>query len=194
MMTALGLLLCVLTARKRPSLKSAAGGVLTLGLICCGLLYATQFPKVQDRLKTFTSLKSDRSVGERKLMYQFMEKYVLSTPLGDGLQSPAEYHGYLLDSTFAELFFMLGWIGGICYAGGLGYLLLSMATSIRRVSGAQAGAVVVTLAIVSQAVSGDILYRQGGVVLWLFIGIWASFAQRSGGLPAHSRFAFAGES
>jgi hypothetical protein len=165
-----------------------------LGLIGCGLLYATQFPKVQDRLQTFTSLKSDRSVGERKLMYQFMEKYVLSTPLGDGLQSPAEYHGYLLDSTFAELFFMLGWIGGICYAAGLGYLLLRMVMSLRRVSGTQAGAVVVTLAIVSQAISGDILYRQGGVVLWLFIGIWASFVSRPGSLPARSRFAFAGES
>jgi hypothetical protein len=191
MMTALGLLLCVLTGRKRPSLKSAAGGILTLGLIGCGLLYATQFPEVQDRLKTFTSLKSDRSVGERKLMYRFMEKYVLSTPLGDGLQSPAEYHGYLLDSTFAELFFMLGWIGGICYAAGLGYLLLLMVMSLRRVSGTQAGAVVVTLAVVSQAISGDILYRQGGVMLWLFIGIWASFVSRPGSLPARSRFSFA---
>jgi hypothetical protein len=191
MMTALGLLLCALTWRKKPSLKSAAGGILTVGLIGCGLLYATQFPKVQDRLKTFTSLKSDRSVGERKLMYRFMEKYALSTPLGDGLQSPAEYHGYLLDSTFAELFFMLGWIGGICYAAGLGYLLLLMVMSLRRVSGTQAGAVVVTLAIVSQAISGDILYRQGGVVLWLFIGIWASFVSRPGSLHARSRFSFA---
>ncbi len=38
-----------------------------------------------------------------------------------------------------------------------------MAMSLRRVSGTQAGAVVVILAIVSQAISGDILYRQGGV-------------------------------
>jgi hypothetical protein len=33
----------------------------------------------------------------------------------------------------------------------------------------------VTLACATQAASGDILYRQGGVVLWLFIGVWASF-------------------
>lgn len=190
-MTVLGLLLCIVTCRKQPSLKSAAGGFLTLVLIGCGLLYATQFHGVKDRLQTFTSLKSDRSVGERRLMYHFMESYILSTPLGDGVQSPAEYHGYLLDSTFAELFFMLGWIGGTCYSAGLGYLLLQMVMSVRRVSGTQAAAVAVTLACSSQALSGDILYRQGGVVLWLFIGIWASFVSRPGDLPAHARAAFA---
>jgi hypothetical protein len=184
MMTALGLLLCVLVTRKKPSLKSALSGVLTIVVIGCGLLYAMQFPKVQDRLKTLTSLKSDRSVSERKLMYAFMEKYILSTPLGDGLQSPAEYHGYLLDSTFAELFFMLGWIGAFCYSAGLGYLLLRMTVSLRRVSATQAAAVVVALAMVSQAISGDILYRQGGVILWLSIGIWASFLARPNRITA----------
>jgi hypothetical protein len=196
MMTALGILICILSARKRPSLKSAAGVLLTLGLICCGLLYVTQFHGVNDRLKTFSSLKSDRSVEERKLMYRYMAGYILSTPLGDGLQSPAEVHGYLVDSTFVELFFMLGWIGGLCYSAGLGYLLMHMLVSLRRVSGAQATAVAVALAVASQAASGDVLYRQGGVVLWLFIGVWASYSIPRGGrvaLPALSRPGFASQ-
>ena len=194
MMTILGLLICVFSYRKRPSLKGAAGTLLTLGLIGCALLYVTQFHGVKDRFTTFSSLKSDRSVNERRLMYKYMTGYILTTPLGDGLQSPAEVHGYLIDSTFAELFFMLGWIGGLCYSAGLGYLLTHMIVSLRRASGAQAGAIAVTLACASQAVSGDVLYRQGGVVLWLFIGIWASFVSWPGGLPARSRVAFAGGS
>lgn len=190
MMTVLGLLICMVSSRKKLSLKSAAGSILTITFIGCGLLYASQFPKVQDRFETFTSLKSDRSVDEREQMYRFMEGYILSTPLGDGLQSPAEYHGYLLDSTFTELFFMLGWIGSLCYSAGLGYLLLRMALSIRRVSTAPAAAIAVTLACSSQAVSGDILYRQGGVILWLFIGVWASLASRHAVFSGRPRAAF----
>jgi hypothetical protein len=123
-------------------------------------------------------------------MYKYMATYVLSTPLGDGLQSPAEVHGYLIDSTFAELFYMLGWIGGLCYFAGLGYLLMNMMVSLRRVSGTRAAAVAVTLACASQSVSGDVLYRQGGIILWLFIGVWASFVSRPGSLPVRSRSLF----
>jgi hypothetical protein len=178
MMTIFGLILCVILRRKIPSPKSVATGVLTLGLIGGGLIYAAQFPRVQDRLKSFTSLKDDHSVRDRQAMYRFMEGYILSTPLGEGLQSPAEYHGFLLDSTFAELFFMLGWIGTLCYATGLGYLLLKMTVNMPRATGVAAGAVAVVLAMATQSISGDILYRQGGVVLWLFLGIWAPYAPR----------------
>jgi hypothetical protein len=191
MMTVLGLLIYVLTRRKMPSLKSAASTLLTLGLVTCGLLYVMQFHGVKERFESFSSLKSDRSVQERQSMYRYMEGYFLHTPLGDGLQSPAEYHGYLLDSTFAELFLMLGWIGGLSYAAGLGYLLMQMTVSLRRASGMRAAAVAVTLACASQAVSGDVVYRQGGVVLWLFVGVWASTSIRDVALPGRSRAGFA---
>ncbi len=190
-MTVLGLLIYLVTCRKMPSLKTAASTLVTLGLISCGLLYVMQFHGVKERFETFSSLKSDRSVQERRLMYQFMEQYISSTPLGDGLQSPVEYHGYLLDSTFAELFFMLGWIGGLLYAAGLGYLLLQMTVSLRRATGLRAAAIAVTLACASQAVSGDVLYRQGGVVLWLFVGVWASASVRNLSPPSRSETAFA---
>jgi hypothetical protein len=41
-------------------------------------------------------------------------------------------------------------------------------------------------------VSGDVLYRQGGVVLWLFVGVWASASMRTLALPSRSGTAFAG--
>jgi hypothetical protein len=50
-----------------------------------------------------------------------------------------------------------------------------MARRLRSDSPEKVGAIAVTLACATQAASGDILYRQGGVVLWLFIGVWASF-------------------
>ena len=186
MMTAFGLILCVVMRRKMPSPKTIAVGVLTLGMIVGGLSYAAKFPRVQDRLKTFTSLKEDESVRERRAMYRFMEGYIISTPLGEGLQSPAEYHGYLLDSTFAELFFMLGWIGTLFYAAGLGYLLLKMTVGLTRASGVAAGATAVVFAMATQSVSGDILYRQGGVILWLFLGVWAPYAVRQAAYRASS--------
>jgi hypothetical protein len=178
MMTVFGLILCAITRRKMPSLRSVAAGVLTLGLIAGGLSYAAKFPRVQDRLKSFTSLKDDHSVRDRQAMYRFMEGYIISTPLGEGLQSSTEYHGFLLDSTFAELFFLLGWVGTIFYATGLGYLLLKMTVSLPRASGVAAGAIAVVFAIATQSISGDVLYRQGGVILWLFIGVWAPYAPR----------------
>jgi hypothetical protein len=187
MMTVFGLILCVVMRRKTPSPKSIVVGVLTLGMIGGGLLYAAKFPRVQDRLRTFTSLKEDESVQARKAMYRFMEGYIVSTPLGEGLQSPAEYHGYLLDSTFAELFFMLGWIGTFFYAAGLGYLMLRIVVSVPKVSGVAAGSTAIVLAMATQSISGDILYRQGGVILWLFIGVWAPYcASRAAYRPRYA--------
>jgi hypothetical protein len=176
MMTALGLLICMIAGRSKFSPKNFVIRLLSLCLIVAGLTYVLQFRRVQDRFKTFTSLKSDMSVNEREEMYQYMEGYILTTPLGDGLQSIAVYHDYLLDSTFIEMFFMLGWIGTALYSIGLLYLLGRMALSLRRVSIAPAAAVAITLACSTQSLSGDILYRQGGVILWLFIGVWACFA------------------
>ena len=151
-------------------------GILTIGLVAGGLLYVSQFPGVTARLNSFHSLKSDRSVEERKAMYRYMTGYILSNPFGDGLQSsPGDIHGYLIDSTFVELFALQGWIGGLCYGAGLTYLLGNMARRLRSDSPEKVGAIAVTLACATQAASGDILYRQGGVVLWLFIGVWASF-------------------
>jgi hypothetical protein len=177
MMTIIGIVIYVVGSRKRISTRSIAGGVLTIGLVAGGLLYVSQFPGVTDRLNSFSSLKSDRSVEERKAMYRYMTGYILSNPFGDGLQSsPGDIHGYLIDSTFIELFALQGWIGGLCYGAGLVYLLGNMARGLRGYSPEKVGAIAVTLACATQAASGDILYRQGGVVLWLFIGVWANFA------------------
>jgi hypothetical protein len=177
MMTAIGILIYILGSRKRISTRSIVGGLLTIGLVAGGLLYVSQFPGVTDRLSSFSSIKSDRSVEERKAMYRYMTGYILTNPFGEGLQSsPGDVHGYLLDSTFVELFVLQGWIGGLCYSAGLIYLLGNMARRLRSFSPEKVGAVAVTLACATQAASGDILYRQGGIVLWLFIGVWASFS------------------
>lgn len=176
MMTIVGLLIYILGIRKKISARSMISGVFTVALVGGALIYVSQYPSVSDRLKSFTSLKSDESFGARTQMYNYMKGYILANPLGDGLQSVGEMHGYLLDSTIVELFAEQGWIGGLCYTAGLIYMFAYLARRWRSHAPEKVGAVAILFGCATQAMSGDILFRQGGILLWLFLGAWANFS------------------
>jgi hypothetical protein len=176
--TILGLLIFIFGCRTRPSLRSTISAFLTVGLVAYVLLHATQFAGVYDRLQTFSSLGSDESVNARGEMYRYMSGLILSTPIGVGMESPSEAHGFPIDSSLVVLFYFLGWPGGCFYLAGFAYLLAQIAFRLRCHSKEEAAAIAVVLACATQAFSGDVIYRQGGIVLWLFVGVWASISFR----------------
>jgi len=193
LMTILGILIAVFGCRKANPLKSAASALLAIGVVAFVLFHSTQFAQVSDRLETFSSLGSDGSVGERKDMYRYMRGLILSTPLGVGLESTTYVHGYIIDSSFVDLFYVLGWFGGVFYLAGFAYVLVQVTCRLRSDSKEQAAAIAVVLACSTQALSGDVIYRQGGIVLWLFIGVWGALSLRHAVQPDRSRAALAGQ-
>jgi hypothetical protein len=189
-MTIIGILIYVLGCRTRPSLRSTTTALLTVGLVAYVLVHATQFAGVFDRLQTFSSLSADGSVHVRMEMYHHMNDYILSAPFGLGLESPAVINRYYLDSSFVEVFVMLGWLGALCYLSGFAYLLLHVVLSLRSFSRERVAAAAITLACATQIFSGNAFYQQGGTVLWLFIGVWASLSMTYAvptGQPAYRR-------
>ncbi len=174
MQAVLALLIFVFACRRRTSLVRSIGALLVVGLVTYLFIHEVQFSGLYSRIQTLSSLGSDESANERQAMYGYMSGLIVSTPLGVGLQSLVELHGFPIDSSFIELFYMLGWVGASCYLFGFLYLLAHVASSLRSFSGAQVAAAAVTLACATQLLTGDVLYRQGGIIFWLFAGIWAS--------------------
>jgi hypothetical protein len=175
MMTILGLLIAVFGCRKRSSLKSTASALLAIGVVAFVLLHGTQFSRVSDRVQTFSSLGSDNSLHLREEMYRYMKDLILSTPLGVGLESSTDVHGASMDSSFAEMFYVLGWPGGCFYLAGFTYLLVQIAFRLRCHSKEEAAAIAVVLACATQAFSGDVIYGQGGncpLAVWRSLGIF----------------------
>jgi hypothetical protein len=177
-MTVLGSVIYALGCRKRASLRSTTIALVTVGIVALALYNAPRFAGVFDRFQTFASLKSDGSVGQRIDMYNFMRDFILSTPLGIGLQSTGVVHGYLLDSSAVEVFAMLGWPGAMCYLFGFGYILLNVALSLRSFSNDLVAAAAIVFTCTTQVFSGNAFYQQGGMVLWMFIGVWGAFSAR----------------
>jgi hypothetical protein len=176
--TIIGLLIFIFGCRTKATIRSITSVLLIVGLVAIVLPNSWQASGVYDRLQTFSSLDSDGSVNDRKDMYNYMAGVISSTPLGAGLEAPLVVHGFTVDSSFVEVFYSLGWLGGLCYFCGIAYLLVRVALSLRSFSREQAAAAAITLACATQAFSGDIVYRQGGIVLWLFFGIWATISPR----------------
>jgi hypothetical protein len=178
MQAVLALIIFVCGCRRRTSLITSISMLLVGGLATYLFIHEVQFSGLSSRIQTLSSLGSDESANERQAMYGYMNGLIVSTPLGVGLQSLVEVHGYPIDSSLILLFYMLGWVGASCYLFGFLYLLAHVASSLRSFSGAQVAAAAVTLACATQILTGDVLYRQGGIVFWLFAGIWASVSSR----------------
>lgn len=172
--TILAFLILLCGYRTRSSARRALTTILVLAIVAGVFLRSTPSAGIYDRLRTFSSLGTDESFNERQEMYRYMTGLILSTPLGTGLTSIVEVHGYPIDSSLVQLFYMLGWVGGLCYLSGLVYFLVHVTLRLRSLSKAQAVAAAVALTVATQLFTGDLLYRQGGIVFCMFAGIWAS--------------------
>ena len=175
--TAVGLFLLFLGSRQRIPLRSTVAVMVTLALLygSLGRLPATE--QIQHRFNTFTTLGTDNSAIERQQMYDYFEGVMLVTPMGTGLNTSVEVHGFPVDSSLILLIYMAGWLGAFCYLAGLGLVVSATLRSLRQSSTYRVIAAASVLSGVTQIGSGDVLLRQGGIVLWLSVGLWASLGR-----------------
>ena len=183
--TAIGVVLLLLVSRRGTRARTI-GSILLL-LIALGIAQKTvpHADIITRRMQTLNSLHGDESYRERQEMYRYLEGVILSSPLGQGLDTTGEVHGFPLDSSVLTVLYLLGWAGAALYLGGLIWILLSIGADLLRKHGPgteatfQQASGVIALAASTQMFAGDILYRQGGVMLWLAIGLWASFRRKT---------------
>lgn len=177
--TALALVLIFAASRFRPPLKLIASLLILAAVLSLALTSLPQAADIRDRINTFSALRTDGSAEERRDMYDYVGGRIESSPIGAGLDTNDVVHNFPLDSSLLLLFYRLGWVGAAFYLSGLAILLGSMVLNFRSISPEQVASAAIALAAATQIVSGDIVYRQGGIVLWVFGGLWMVFAARA---------------
>lgn len=178
--TGLSLLLVLLLFRSKSQVRRTAVKLCTLILGAVAILGTPQAADIKQRFSTLASLNSDASYNERTELYRYIGSVVVTNPLGIGLDiADTNVHGYPLDSSVLILVYMLGWPGASMYILALLIVVVSLSRSIGKESGAANAASYIVIATLFQSVSGDVLFRQGGLVLWLFFGIWASTSKQA---------------
>ena len=165
--------------RSRPRLLAA---LVVIGLIVWPLLSFGPIADVIDaRLQTTSTLQQDTSFAARFKFYAEFAPQAFSNLLGAGLGSTGvatklSTGGELgqfgnFDSGVMAIPFVLGWPGGLLYAGGLVWLL---SYALRRVkwpdlfAAASRGIVV---AVLAQLVFANLATGVSGMVLWYFLGL-----------------------
>ncbi len=191
--TALGVVLLLVVSRSRTRFRVLLSVALFVVAVAIAVRTVPHADVITRRFQSFTSLHGDESYNERREMYRYVEGVILTSPMGHGLDTTTDVHGYPLDSSLLSLFYELGWPGATLYLVALGSLLFTILKDtfqyramdsmarFRRTSG------VVALAASTQMASGDIISRQGGVVLWLALGLWAAAAHDPARAPDRAR-------
>jgi hypothetical protein len=164
---------------------------------------------VQDRVATMQSVQQDGSFRDRRAMYEDVTAALIRNPVGTGLRNNNfSVDGFVLDSGFLQAIAMLGFTGTILYAAGILFGIRSMiatkSTALLRSLGQQEGAFrVVALVCIAELIAGNLFINVGGVILWIFLGLWMSaharigaddkLPLRSNGLLLHATPAISGE-
>ena len=185
--TAVGLVLLILGCQPRLPLKGLLALVLIFGTLILGVEQLPQAADIQQRVHSLSSLKSDASANERQGLYKYMASVTLTTPVGNGIDTTYQLHGYPLDSSLILIFYMLGWAGGSCYLMAFALVAAHIFSRLKSVRMPQVAAAAIALSVLTQITSGDVLFRQGGLLLWLFVGIWVSLASLALASQAHPR-------
>lgn len=177
--TAIGVVLLLLVSRLRTRFRVLMSVVLLILALLLAVRTVPHADVITRRLQSFTSLHGDESYNERRELYRYVEGVILVSPMGNGLDTTNDVHGYPLDSSVLSLLYLLGWPGAGLYFAALGSLLFTIARdtfqtrSMTDMARFRTASGVVALAASTQMVSGDIVSRQGGVVLWLAFGLWS---------------------
>jgi hypothetical protein len=154
------------------------GIILVMALCVLPLTNVEPFAStIQSRLQSFTSLDSDRSAIARQDIYQRDLIQASTNILGNGVGNTfvvrdGQIQKVVIDSGFLDLFFTLGWFGGMFYIGGL-LLLLKMMFQSSTVSSDPFLAVSRSVSVGCIAIfpSDTPMLAAGGMLLWGFIGI-----------------------
>jgi hypothetical protein len=144
--------------------------IITIIVIAVGLIPLTIVEPfgqlIRSRLETFSSIENDQSAIERQADFNTLSNSALTSFIGQGIS------GQRLDSAIFSMLLELGWIGTLCYAGGIALLTFKLFQS--NSSGfdpfiASAKAIVIS-ALVRLPINVPML-GSSGLLLWGFLGI-----------------------
>jgi hypothetical protein len=159
-------------------------GLLVLLLVLVGavqvaLTYGKMDDAVRSRAATLTDINDDMSYQSRMAFTLRAAKDVLNYPMGRGLGSTGgavyltESQGSVVfDNGLLDIFYSLGWLGGILFLGALAWTTNRVRQASRgQRDGFSAASLSVMLAIGALLVGGNSLNGIGGIFFWGLAGL-----------------------
>jgi hypothetical protein len=136
---------------------------------------------IDARLQTISTLQQDTSFAARFKFYSEFAPQAFSNLLGEGLGSTGvatklSTEGELgqfgnFDSGVMAIPFVLGWPGGLLYAGGLVWLLSYALRRVKQPDLFAAASRGIAAAVLVQLVFANLVTGVSGMVLWYFLGL-----------------------
>jgi O-Antigen ligase len=142
--------------------------VMVLGIIVVPLATTGIFSEtITSRFNSFSNLEQDNSTQVRKEIYNRVIGSALTNFIGDGVGRGS------LDSAFLSILTTLGWLGTICYVGGMLLLIFRLFQSSEGSSDLFLGTAraIVMSCLVRFPVNGSPIGGVGGFLLWGFLGL-----------------------
>jgi hypothetical protein len=165
--------------RSRPRFLAALAvtGLVVWPLLSFGPIADT----IDARLQTIGTLQQDTSFVARLRFYSAFAPQAFSNLLGAGLGSTGvatklSTGGELgqfgnFDSGIMAIPYVLGWPGGLLYAGGLVWLSSYVLRGVKRPDLFAAASSGIVVAVLSQLVFANVATGVSGMVLWYFLGL-----------------------
>jgi hypothetical protein len=155
--------------------------VTMVGLLAVGVGALTASPlaeRIERRFETLVDLGEDKSLAERQTSASVVVGLILNEPLGGGLGATgsakrlASGGTVTFDNGLLNLFFSLGWLGGLLYLGGTLVLLAGLVRRFEpRSDPIPKVARAVSFATFAALASLNTLIGVSGVLFWGFIGL-----------------------
>jgi hypothetical protein len=134
---------------------------------------------ISSRIETISNIQEDGSFNDRSSLYNRNLQSAFSNGLGNGLggfwvvdEDTGAIKTAALDSGILDIFFSLGWFGGIPYLGGLILLLARVVRFSESRSDIFLRAVrAIGIAACSQLIFANSAISFGGLITWGFLGL-----------------------
>jgi hypothetical protein len=144
--------------------------LIVLGMCLVPLTAMEQFSEViQSRLSSLSSVQEDGSYQDRKQGYDAALLASLSDPVGKGIGF--ELTGTTLgprDSAILDIFFSLGWLGGIPYLGGLLLIILQLFQPNKSLDTFISMSKAIAFGVLAQFPNGNSQTGSDGIIFWGF--------------------------
>lgn len=153
-----------------------------LAMALCVVPLATIEPisnVVATRLESFSNLEQDGSFRDRSGSYDRNLSVALSNIFGNGFgntwkvdEKTGQIVVFVIDSGILDIFFTLGWLGGLPYLGGLILMIFTVCKYTEaRFDSFVSAARAIGISSCSQLIIGSGMLSIAGMVLWGFFGM-----------------------
>jgi hypothetical protein len=168
--------LVIVAGRARWTLLAMAGLLAVIGGLAVVAMPSTR--GLTARVETLGSLGSDDSLSVRARFYQSFFIEAMGQPIGAGLgrtgvatrlsQDASMLH---FDSGLMNVPYVLGWLGTIAYAGGLGVMIVAVTWRWRQLSPVGLASGAACAALLSQMIFLNSVVAASGVMFWTLLGV-----------------------